>query len=162
MPQRLRRAQSQFHIRTWILDRRRDSGSQPHRWLRRSALRISAGMRSPASSSNARSLARSWTNGKSIPRATKTALIDFSAACCASKQRSSKRKPATKVCARNRLACARLNHSSGSSGGGGSCGVINDSAFAQSGPIHKSQRIAVSFNVLWRRHDDINGVVNAP
>src|SRR5262249_51988875 len=114
-----------------------------------------AGMTSPASSSTVSRRARSWTYGKATPCLINSALIAFSAACWASKHRSSKYASGGRVFASARLLRARFNHSRGSSGGKRS-GDIDDFPFPQRWRNHQRMAIAIAVNVLRGDNDDVH------
>src|SRR5216684_1028561 len=83
-------------------------------------------------------------------RRMSTALIAFSAACWASKQRSSKKTPERRMSslARTRLLLARFNHSCGSLPAF-RAGVINHLALPQSGVNHQGETVPVTLNIFW-------------
>src|SRR6266542_5842235 len=89
-----------------------------------------------------------------------TAFMAFSAACWASKQRSSRYTSGTGVFARVRLLRARLSHSLGSSGAKRSDG-IDQLALTKGRGDHQRAAVPISFDVFRRNDDHVDGLADA-
>src|SRR6516164_9637599 len=83
-----------------------------------------------------------------------TALMAFSAACWESKHKSSKQASGIRLLARAKLLRARRSHSAGSMGEGGLRG-IDHFALPQSRINHQVGTIAILFNFLGRKDEDV-------
>src|ERR1700730_15161460 len=85
----------------------------------------------------------------------KTALMAFSAACCASKQRSAKSTSGMMFRANAMLLLARLIHSRGSSGGN-RLRFIDNLAVPQGRTDHQTMRVSITLDFYWSDHYGID------
>src|SRR5712692_2246920 len=92
-----------------------------------------------------------------MPLCNITAFRAFSAACCASKQSSSKNTCGSFARACWRLLRARSSHARGWSGRS-RCALINDSALPQGRADDQRETIPVLLYFLWCDDDDVLGV----
>src|SRR5215475_7218759 len=97
------------------------------------------------------------STGKTTSRLISKALMAFSAACWASKHRSSRYTSWICAFARARLLRARFSHSRGSSGENRS-GDIDHFTFPKRWGNYQSVAVAIPFDVLGRDHNDVNGL----